>query len=175
MLSWSEVLSCLHPININWVMQDWRVSVRLRDCRWIFSAVHYLGHKLPWANRKRLKKWHLNFGLLSTRAPFSSLNTLPSRWHIYHRITLIRGKLCCETQRDFLLSGAVQPGSLETAKCAPSFSVRSLIWITQFARQLFVYEPEDTEHGGLVQSDRKKKAKTEYLYLLQKVFQRCGR
>lgn len=55
--------------------------------------------------------------------------------------------------------------ALKTAKRAPSFSEGSLVWIT-FPCQLFVCRPEDTEQGGLVQSDREKKK--ENLYFLQR-------
>lgn len=48
------------------------------------------------------------------------------------------------------------PRSLQTAKCDPSFSEGSLIWITQFACQPLTNEPEDIEQEGLVRSDREK-------------------
>lgn len=79
---------------------------------------------------------------------------LPNSWHIYHQISLIWGKQCRETQHDILLSNAMQLSSLESAKCALSFFEGSLIWITQFACQLLVCEPEDTERERLVRSDR---------------------
>lgn len=130
------------------------------------SAVQFVS--LTWSIKLIGKKsnfsfstWHFNFGLFFQADILYFLNNYISKyvssWHIYHCISLIWQKLCRETQHNFLLSTVMQLSSLETAKCAPSFCEGSLIWITQFACQLFVYRPEDTEQERLVQSDREKK------------------
>lgn len=59
--------------------------------------------------------------------------------------------------------------SLETAKCAPSFSEGGHSSAScSLPVKLFVYEPEDTGQGGLVGSDRKGGGIKSNLYFPQK-------